>query len=142
MTVELFVDTGGFFALQVPNDRWHAQAREALAGALARGVRLVTTNHVVGETYSLLVKTHGHAAAWRFLDTLARSARLEQLFVDERTEREAFEVLRRYADQPFSFVDGTSFAVMRRRKTRLALAFDRHFATAGFLRVPVDAPLP
>lgn len=142
MSAELFIDTGGFFALQVPNDRWHAQARDTLRAALAAGFRLSTTNHVVGETYSLLVKTHGHAAAWRFVDTLARSARLELVFVDERAEREAFEVLRRYADQPFSFVDGTSFAVMRRRKARLALAFDRHFAAAGFSRVPLDVPLP
>ena len=142
MSAELFVDTGGFFALQVPNDRWHAQARDTLQAALARGLRLTTTNHVVGETYSLLVKTHGHAAAWRFLDVLGRSARLERVFVDEPAEREAFEVLRRYADQAFSFVDGTSFAVMRRRKISLALAFDRHFAAAGFSRVPLDGPLP
>jgi len=42
----------------------------------------------------------------------------------------------------FSFVDGVSFAVMRQRKLRSAFAFDAHFATAGFSRVPVDARDP
>jgi predicted nucleic acid-binding protein len=38
-------------------------------------------------------------------------------------------------------VDGTSFALMRRRKIRHAFAFDRHFASAGFIRVPLDTAL-
>jgi predicted nucleic acid-binding protein len=142
VTGELFVDTGWFFALQVPDDRWHRVARESLERTLHTGAHLVTTNHVVGETYSLLLKTHGHAAAWRFVDALERSPRLEQVHVDEKTEREAYGILRRYRDQAFSFVDGTSFAIMRQRKARLALAFDRHFAAAGFSRVPLDAPVP
>ena len=37
-------------------------------------------------------------------------------------------------------VDATSFAFMRRRRVRHAFAFDVHFRTAGFLRIPVDLP--
>lgn len=142
MKGELFVDTGGWIAVQIPNDRWHAEATSVLRGAIGGGVPLVTTNHVIGETYSLLIRAHGRPAACKFLDGIARSSRLERLFVDEPTEQEAYELLRRYKDQPFSFVDGVSFAVMRRRRLRLAFAFDRHFAAAGFLRVPLDSALP
>ena len=45
------------------------------------------------------------------------------------------------ADQEFSFVDATSFAVMRGERIRHAFAFDQHFATAGFTRIPVDLPV-
>lgn len=128
--------------MQVPNDRWHSVAAEAMRDALARRVRLVTTNQVVGETYTLLRSTHGHPAAWRFVDTLDRSALLERIGVDAATERQAWETLRRYKDHAFSFVDGTSFAVMRARRIRHALAFDAHFAAAGFARVGVDGELP
>lgn len=138
MSREVFVDTGAWFALQVPDDAWHAPAAFALQRILGQGRTLLTTNLVVGETYSLLVRTHGHAAAWRFLDVLARSPRLQRIHVDTKAEQEAYELLRRFADQAFSYVDGTSFAVMRRRRLREAFAFDRHFATAGFLRIPVD----
>ncbi|MBI4701024.1 MAG: type II toxin-antitoxin system VapC family toxin [Deltaproteobacteria bacterium] len=141
MTNELFVDTGAWYALQVPDDAWHAQAAQTLARVVARALPLVTTNLVVGETYSLLVRTHGTTVARRFLQAVAGSPRLIRVFVDEATEREGYELLRRYADHAFSYVDGTSFAVMRRRRTRSAFAFDRHFATAGFVRIPVDEPI-
>jgi predicted nucleic acid-binding protein len=45
-------------------------------------------------------------------------------------------LLHRYAEHPFSFVDGTSFAVMRHERIQHAFAFDTHFAIAGFVRVP------
>ena len=141
MGAELFVDTGAWFALQVADDRWHTDAAHSVRAALARGHVLVTTNLVVGETYTLLRRTLGHAAAFRFVDTLDRSPRLTQVHVDEALEREAFALLRRYGDHAFSFVDGASFVVMQRRRIRRALAFDVHFATAGFVRVPQDEPL-
>ena len=59
----------------------------------------------------------------------------------EQVERQAYEILERFADHPFSFVDATSFALMRQQRTRHAFAFDIHFATAGFLRVPADVRL-
>ena len=46
-----------------------------------------------------------------------------------------------YSDHPFSFVDGTSFALMRQQRIRFAFAFDTHFATAGFVRIPMDFTL-
>lgn len=138
MKGELFVDTGAWYALQVPDDAWHERAAGVLERIVERRLPLVTTNMVVGECYSLLVRTHGHAAAWRFLDALADSERLRRIHVDEAAEREAWALLRRYDDQAFSFVDGTSFATMRRRRLTEAFTFDRHFATAGFTRVDLD----
>jgi predicted nucleic acid-binding protein len=142
MASEVFVDTGAWYAVQVPDDRWHTEATAALRALFAQGLTLVTTNLVVGETYSLLRRTHDHAAAFRFVDALEKSARLLRIHVDEATERSAYDLLRRFQDQRFSFVDGTSFAVMRRRKLRVAFAFDVHFATAGFVRIPVDEKEP
>jgi predicted nucleic acid-binding protein len=138
LAAEVFVDTGAWYALQVPDDRWHAEAATAFRVLLDRGLTLVTTNLIVGETYTLLRRTHDHATAFRFVDGLSASARLHSVHVDPGIERAAYEVLRRFSDQEFSFVDGASFAVMRRRKTRFAFAFDVHFATAGFVRIPVD----
>ena len=141
MAAEVFVDTGAWVALQDPDDRWHREAAAALEASLARGQAPVTTNLVVGETYTYLRRTAGHQAAFRFVDTLDRSPRLTLVHVDAEVERQAFALLRRYRDQSFSFVDGTSFVVMQQRRIRRALAFDAHFATAGFVRVPVDEPI-
>lgn len=99
---------------------------------------MVTTNHVVGETYTLLRIVRGYRAAATFLEALDATERLERLFVSEDVEKRAFALLHRYHDHDFSFVDATSFTVMRAERIRYAFAFDAHFATAGFLRIPGD----
>jgi len=137
----VFVDTGAWFAVQASDDEWHGSAVGTLRALLAGPRALVTTDHVVGETYTLLRVVSGHAAAVRFLDYLEESRRLERIFVDQDTEGRALRLLRQHADQDFSFVDATSFAVMRAEKVRHAFAFDHHFSIAGFLRVPVDVPV-
>ena len=142
MTVSrVFIDTGAWFAVQVTDDAHHKAARETFAQALAAGHPLVVSNLVIGETYTLLRVSRGYREAKQFLDMLGQSRRIERLFVTEQVERLAYEILERFADHPFSFVDATSFALMRQQRLRHAFAFDIHFATAGFLRVPADVPL-
>ena len=134
----VFVDSGAWFALQVADDAHHATAREALPALLEASKALVTSNLVVGETYTLLRLAKGYREARRFLDTLALSAKLERVFVSEHLERDAYGIVHRYADHPFSFVDATSFALMRQQRIQHAFAFDVHFRIAGFSRIPVD----
>ncbi len=55
--------------------------------------------------------------------------------VDEATEAEAFAWLRRHDERAYSFVDATSFALMRRQRLTEALAFDGDFTAAGFVEV-------
>ncbi|MCY3806044.1 MAG: VapC toxin family PIN domain ribonuclease, partial [bacterium] len=44
----------------------------------------------------------------------------------------AWDWLRRHDEREYSFVDATSFEVMRTRRLREALAFDNDFTAAGF----------
>ena len=53
----------------------------------------------------------------------------------ETWEEEAERLLERYDDQPFSYVDATSFVTMRRLGIQDALTFDRDFIVAGFTPV-------
>lgn len=48
---------------------------------------------------------------------------------------EAWRWLRRHDERQCSFVDATSFVVMRRLRLRDALAFDEDFSAAGFREV-------
>lgn len=136
----VFVDTGGFFAAHVAQDRWHTEAASALRTLLERRVPLVSTPLVRGETYTLLRMRFGKTAAWRFLDVLAKSHSLKWLPVDEDVDAQAWALLRQFGDHALSYVDATSFVVMKAQRLRRALAFDAHFAAAGFTRVGVDAP--
>lgn len=126
-----FADTSFWFAVQERRDRHHPEAR-----ALARErARLLASNHVLGEMWTLLRRRSGHAAAAGFLGRLSRLGNVEVVHIDEETESDAWQWLRRHDERPYSFVDATSFALMRRRGIREALAFDGDFTAAGFVEV-------
>jgi uncharacterized protein len=63
------------------------------------------------------------------------SPRVEVIFADGGVEEEALRWLRRHDEREYSFVEATSFALMRARRIREALAFDGHFAAAGFIEL-------
>ena len=131
---DVFVDTSFWIALTSDHDDRHAEAVALMEGAPARGP-LVTTNHVRGETWTFLRHRRGHRGAVAVLDRLDRTRRLRLVFVSEHVEREALRWLRRHDEREYSFVDATSFAVMRFLKIREALAFDGDFAAAGFVEL-------
>jgi uncharacterized protein len=126
----IFVDTSFWVALINRRDPRHEQAAALLAAHA--GERLITTNEVRGETWTFLRRRAGHATAILFLDTLSASPRVEILRVTQTIEADAEQWLRRRDDREFSWVDATSFATMRARRTTATLAFDGDFAAAGF----------
>ncbi len=129
----IFVDTSFFVAGASRRDTHHKDALELARRYASQG--LVTSNHVRGETWTFLNRRYGHRVAVDFLDRLGRTRRLEVATVDERLEREALRWLRSHDERVYSFVDATSFALMRSRRTREALAFDGDFAAAGFIEL-------
>jgi predicted nucleic acid-binding protein len=126
----IFVDTSFWVALRNRRDARHGDA-ELLLRAHA-SVQLVTTNHVRGETWTFLNRRAGHRAAVDFLDALDRSPRVRVVFVSEELEAQALGWLRRHDEREYSFVDATSYAVMRSLHVQDALAFDGDFSAAGF----------
>lgn len=136
-----FADTSWWVAWALPSDRRHEDALGMLA-AIGRSEQVLTTNLVVGETWTFLRRKDGHKTAVAFLDRvnlLVDQQRLVSQHVGEDREAEAWRWLRRHDEREFSFVDATSFRVMRDRRLREALAFDQDFSAAGF--VEVQAPV-
>jgi uncharacterized protein len=133
---ELFVDTSAWYPLA---DAGHPD-HEAVAGELTRrirdGARVVTTNLVVAETHALLLRRGGREPALRFLNEVRRDPILVETSSPDVEERAIADWLDRYADQSFTLTDAVSFAVMADRGIAEALALDRHFSTAGFVRLP------
>jgi predicted nucleic acid-binding protein len=128
----IFVDTSFWIAVATEGDDHHDEARRLSRSADAL---LVTTNHVRGETWTFLNRRHGHGAAVALLDRMSRALRLRIEFVSRELEEEAWRWLRRRDEREYSFVDATSFAVMRSLRVREALAFDGDFAAAGYTEV-------
>ena len=129
----IFVDTSFWIALRNRRDPHHEEA-EALLRQFSDAA-LVTSNHVRGETWTYLRRRAGHGAAVSFLDAVERSPRVRVLAIDAKQEEEALRWLRRHDEREYSFVDATSFALMRTSKIRQALAFDGDFTAAGFIEL-------
>lgn len=128
----IFADTSFWVALQLIRDSHHAAAR-----ALWTEQRdtTVCSNLVVGETWTFLKRRIGHRAAVAFLDAVTDSPSVAIHRIGEAVESEAWSWLRRHDERDYSFVDSTSFALMRRLRIQSALAFDGDFSAAGFVEL-------
>jgi predicted nucleic acid-binding protein len=129
----IFVDTSFWIALAIEADQHHVEASRLLAAHPASA--LATSNGIRGETWTFVRRRFGHGAAVAVLDRLDHTSRLRVLRIGEDEERDAWDWLRRHDEREYSFVDATSFALMRGLAIREAFAFDGDFAAAGFVEL-------
>jgi uncharacterized protein len=125
--MSLFVDTSNWYAAADRDDADNARARAVLGD----GEGLVTTDHVLVETWSLLHHRLHRKAADRFWEGL-RSGIATVETVGAADLEAAWTIGINYRDQDFSIVDRTSFAVMRRLGIERAASLDAHFAIFRF----------
>jgi uncharacterized protein len=127
--LSLFVDSSVWFAAVVARDRWNARAKAVLAAAEP----IVTTDHVLVETWLLLNSRYHRQGAERFWDGIRRGgARVEMVTASDFEA--AWAIGEAFPDQAFSIVDRTSFAVMERLGLTRAASFDDDFAVYRYGR--------
>lgn len=127
-----FVDTSFWIALQSERDHNHVTAHLLAEQEIGP---LLTTNHVIGETWAFMRRWSGHAGAVAALRRVRAVPTLTILHVEPEVEEDAWRWLSRRDEREYSFIDATSFALMRRRRIREALAFDGDFSAAGFVEL-------
>jgi uncharacterized protein len=125
--MSLFVDTSIWYAAADKSDAGNARAKMVLQS----GEFLVTTDHVLVETWTLLHHRLRPRAAERFWEGLRTGfATIEP--VGPADLEAAWQIGISFRDQHFSIVDRTSFAVMRRLGIERAASLDDHFAIFRF----------
>lgn len=129
------VDSSAFLSLEDPDERSHEAALRALRDLVESGVRLVTTNFVFDESYTLILARLGRdrAVAWgdRF-----KSGKLVGLYrIEDQHEARAWGIILSFSDKDFSYTDATSFALADDLGIQTALSLDRHFRQYGAFRV-------
>ena len=125
--MSLFVDTSAWYAAVDSSDASNARAKTILAG----GEPLVTTDHVLVETWTLLRYRIRRQAAEGFWEGLHRGVAVVEPVTAADLEA-AWQIGVSFRDQDFSIVDRTSFAVMRRLGIDRAASFDDDFAIFRF----------
>ena len=128
----IFIDTGAFLARYVAHDQYHSTAVNAWGELAAGSQRCFTTNHVLDETLTLLARRAGNQFAADRARALFASRELTTIRTSRDDEMRAVDLLEQFADQPFSFTNCLSFAVMKHSGISRAFTFDKHFRVAGF----------
>lgn len=128
----LFVDTSGWISLLDRDDKYHHIAAAAYRALAQTGVQFVTTDYVMDESLTHLLKLLGKQVTVQFGNWVFDSPHTELVTVDSSQWQLAWEMFCEFSDKRWSFTDCTSFVVMQQRGLRQAFAFDRHFTQAGF----------
>ena len=125
-----FVDSSAWYAVADADDASHMRAAariEEFAG------RLLTSDHVLVETWYLASRRLGSGIAETLLNSIRRGiARVEPATLADLEV--AAQIQEAFPDQRFSIVDRTSWSLMQRLGIHEAIAFDRDFSIYRFGR--------
>jgi predicted nucleic acid-binding protein len=132
---KVFFDTWGWLAIAHRDDQRHAEATTFYRDFLVAGGVPVSTDYILSETISLLRARTSPQGTERFIDGIL-AAETSGKVVIERIGAErwsaAWKLSKKFGDKPdISFVDFTSFALMKELKISEAMTADRHYEFVG-----------
>lgn len=125
----MFVDSSVWFAAVVARDRDNARAKSILRKTTGH----VTTDHVLIETWLLLNSRYHRQGAERFWESI-RVGHVRVELITAADLESAWAIGETFADQEFSIVDRTSFAVIERLGLTQVASFDADFAVYRYGR--------
>ena len=126
------MDTGGWLALALAGDPYHERAASAWDAVRRAGAKPCTSIPVVIETFAYLDRKVDPRVARAWTTGLRGPPRVEVLACSQSDLEDALPWLDRRDFHKLSLVDATSFVLLRKQRIKLVIAFDTHFAQAGF----------
>lgn len=134
----IFVDTGAWYAAEVPDDQNHVKAKSFLEASRKGDYGImVTTDYVLDEAITLFRARKGLKPALDFVKKIKSSPKsVSVIWVDEFVFTEALKILEDSDPHLWSFTDCTSFAVMTNLGIDTAFAFDKNFRERGLTVLP------
>jgi uncharacterized protein len=128
----VFIDTSALYAIFAASDGKHRDAVAIFRNLSRERATLVTTDLVLIESYVLVHARTGRTGLLRFRDAVGNSAWLETILATREHDARAWSLLEQRTDQEYSYVDATSFVVMRALGIERAFTFDEDFRREGF----------
>lgn len=129
-----FLDTSAVLALLDADDQRHADAEAAWSELILSNEELASSNYVLVEMFALIQRRLGMEAVRAIQEILVPLVDIE--WIDAECHETAMKDFLKAFRRRLSFVDCTSFEVMRRREIPRAFAIDGHFDEHGFEQIP------
>ena len=131
----VFIDTSFFFPLVNTKDAYYAQARSLFERLTNEETEYFTSNFVLAESHALILNRIGRNSAAQFIEAIKFRSVTNIIRVTPMDESRAEEIIFKYTDKDFSYVDATSFAIMERLEITQCLTYDHHFVQYGFIPI-------
>lgn len=132
---KVFFDTWGWLAIAHRDDQRHTEATTFYRDFLVGGGVPVTTDYILSETISLLRARTSPRGTEKFIDGILEAQGSGKIVIERIAEERwiaAWKLSKRFGDKPeISFVDFTSFVVMKELRIVAALTADRHYEFVG-----------
>ena len=126
----IFVDTSAFVAIHDSKDPHYDSSQKIIEKLIPQKASLITTNYVLTESYTVISQKVGKDKAISFKESFDPSILIVR--VEEELEEAAWQIFKEIKSKNVSFIDCTSFAIMKSYGVREAFAFDEDFKKAGF----------
>ena len=128
---KVFVDTSGWVALFVANDKSHKKAVTIFEDIKRSKASIYTSDYCIDETITTIMAKGSHEQSVLAGEALFTSGIINIAHVSLEHRQSAWELYQKYKDKRFSFTDVTSFVIMRDLNIKKAFSFDREFIQAG-----------
>jgi len=135
----LYVDTGYFLALTLRRDRHHAAAAAHFRSLRGTPAALVTTDAVLGETFTRLRYDGGVKAVRALREAVDRIEAAGTLRVQESStdlRERALDLVEQYDSRPLSYADAAGAVLARQLGVDAVLGFDDDFRMLGLVLEP------
>ena len=127
-----FWDTSGWFSLVIPSEENHKAAKNIADQLQKSKSPFFTSDLVIQETMTLLMARKEAEKAKQFWASFIDSKVIRLERIDEVRFQKSGDYFSKHIDHGYSFVDASSFILMKEFKITDAVTTDKHFTQAGF----------
>lgn len=132
--MSIFIDTSAFFAILDSGDKFHKESKDTFLRLIRDKEIFHSSNYITIETMVLVQNRLGLDAVRAFQDDIVPIINIH--WVDERIHNIAVSSLLIARRKNISFIDYTSFELMRLLGLKKVFTFDKHFVEQSFKLLP------
>lgn len=132
MQRNIFWDTSGWFSLLVASEGNHSNVIKIADRQMKKKVQFFTSDLVVQETLTLFMARKEYSIAKQFWTNIQESKIIRVEKIDENRFQKIGDFFCKQIEQGYSFVDVSSFLLMKEFKIEEVVTSDKHFQKVGF----------
>lgn len=132
--MSIYIDTSAFFAILDSGDKFHKESKDTFLRLIGDKEIFHSSNYIIIETMVLVQNRLGLDALRAFQDDIVPIINIH--WVDERIHNIAVSSLLIARRKNISFIDYTSFELMRLLGLKKVFTFDKHFEEQSFKLLP------